>query len=681
MQTCAYTSRLSRLGCAIALSVFSAAAAEIRGTVMDPSGAGIPAAEVSAVNRVGILARTATDSEGSFELKIADPAAVRLVITAAGFETRSVPAETGVEIRLGIAPQVDTVRVVGSTIDTPLSERGGSAAVIVREEIRQRNEPLASDLLRYLPGIALTQAGHRGAVTGMFVRGGDAHFNLIQIDGVTVNAFGGAFDFSHIPTDRLERIEVIRGSQSAIHGPYANSGAVNLVTRPARETPTLDALVEGGTYRGRRLALGGGGRLAGFGLSGWASRMDTDGPVENGNYRNESVALSAGRLFGRQNLNLHGNFISSDTGVPGPYGSDPMGLFPGPDLVSRNRNNFSSYAARYQVDAAPRVRQELSGAFFLNNNYYVSPFGDSSNKDLRGSAEARTLVAVSRNYTTSFGFAWTREELTNTWITGNDFRTFPLRRNQEGIYWENRIELGRRLFWNAGLRADTIRTGRMPGNAFSGRPDFGAQTITKVNPKIAVAWALRPETRLHASFGTGIRPPGGFDIAFTDNPALKPERTASFDAGVVQRLLGNRLAVEATWFRNRYSDLIVFLGGSLAQLSSYSSDNLANSRAEGAEFSARLQPARNVSLAGHYTYLKTRILSLDGAVNMAPGSFRVGQQLLRRPEHSGAAVASYARGRFSGNLTGYFRGSVLDVEPNWGASAGCSAIPGISTWG
>ena len=681
MQTYAFTSRPTRLVLSFALAIVSAAAADIRGTVMDPSGAPIPAAEVSAVNRVGLVARTHTNVQGWFELKVAETGSVRLVVTAAGFETRSVPAGTGLEIRLGVAPQVDTIRVVGSTIDVPMSERGGSAGVIVAEEIRTRNEPLAADLLRYLPGMSFSQAGHRGAATGMFIRGGDSGYNLVQIDGVAVNSFGGAFDFSHIPADHVERIEVIRGPQSAVYGSYANAGVVNLVTRTAGESPSFDAMLEGGTYRHRRFALGGAGTLGGFGLTAWASRMDTSGPVENSGYRNQSVTLGAGRTFARQGFYVRGNFVSTDTGVPGPYGSDPLGLFPGPDLVSRNRNNFSNYLARYHADLAPRVRQELSGSFFLNNNYYKNPFGDSGNRDMRGQFDARTLVSVTRHYTTSFGFAWNREEVTNTWITGDDFRAFPLRRNQEGIYWENRFEAGRRLFLNAGARAEVIHAGSMPGNAFSGRPEIAARTITKVNPKVAAAFVPRQGTRLHASFGTGIRPPGGFDLAFTNNPALRPERTASFDAGIEQRLFANRLSLEGTYFHSRYSDLIVSLGGTLAQLSSYQSDNLANSRAEGAEFSARVQPARHLSLTGSYTYLRSRILSLDGSSGLAPAYFRVGQQLLRRPEHSGAAVAGYARGRVSGNVTGYFRGEVLDVEPNWGASAGFFRNPGFFNLG
>ena len=65
-------------------------------------------------------------------------------------------------------------------------------------------------------------------------------------------------------------------------------------------------------------------------------------------------------------------------------------------MVSRAKNNFSEYGAHYEADLSPRVRQELFGSFFLYNSGFVSQFGFSFNKDLRGQGEARTIVSVSR---------------------------------------------------------------------------------------------------------------------------------------------------------------------------------------------------------------------------------------------------------------------------------------------
>ena len=314
------------------------------------------------------------------------------------------------------------------------------------------------------------------------------------------------------------------------------------------------------------------------------------------------------------------------------------------------------------------MRQELFGSFFLYNSGFHSQYGFSFNKDLRGQGEARTIVSVSRHDTASFGVTGGREEVKNSFITDAGFSTFPIERNEIAVYAENRYEVADRLFLSAGARAEFFRTPSIPGDGFS-RPLFPESNISRVNPKLSAAYVAGQGTRLHASFGMGLRPPSGFELAFTNNPALKPERTRSVDAGVEQKF-GNLLTVDATYFYNRYYDLIVTLGGSLTTLSHYKSDNLANSRAQGAEFSARLRPARWVFVTGSYTLLETRILSLDGSSNQAPQSFAVGQQLTRRPEHSGNVVATFTRGRFAADLTGYFRGRVLSEEPNFGASSG-----------
>jgi len=661
--------------------LFSAclSAAEIKGKVVDPSGAPVAGAQVSVVGRVGVEAQTASSISGGFELNAPETPDAKLVVTAPGFSTRTLPLEPEVAVRLEIAPQIDSVRVVGSAIDVPASEQGGSVSVISRQELRERNQALAIDLLREVPGLAFSQTGATGGVAGLFIRGGYPTFNLVEIDGVPVNSFGGNFDFAHIPVEVLDRVEVISGPQSATYGPYANSGAINFVTREADSPPAVDILAEGGSNYERRFGISGAGRLAGFGVAASASRLDTDGPVTNGDYHNEDLLLNLTRHFRRQMLALHGDFDSNQVGEPGPWGSDPKHTFTGIDTISRSKNNFSDYLAHYQADLWGRIREELFGTFFLNHSGYQSAYGFAFNRDLRAQGEARTIVSVTRHYTAALGVSDGLEEVENSYITDADYQTFPIRRRDTAVYLENRWELGGRLFLSAGVRGEFIHTASIPTDGFS-RPFFPAQTISRANPKLAAAY-VQGRTRWHSSFGTGIRPPAGFDLAYTNNPALKPERTRSFDAGVEQKLLHDRLALDGTYFYNRFYDLIVTLGGSLSQLGLYQTGNIANSRAQGAEFAAKLRPARWVFVTGWYTRLKSEILSLNGSANLAPAPFQAGQELLRRPADSGAVVATITHGKVAVDLTGYFRGSVLDVEPLLGATNGLYRNPGYANVG
>jgi outer membrane receptor protein involved in Fe transport len=662
--------------------IFSAclSAAPVKGKVVDPSGAPIPGAQVSIVSRVGVEAQTASATNGAFELNAPDRLDAKLVVTAPGFSTRTLPLESAASVRLEIAPQVDSVRVVGSAIDVPASQQGGSVSIVSSDEIRRRNEPFALDLLRYLPGMAFNQTGAAGGVTSLFLRGGYSNFSLVQIDGVPVNAFGGAFDFAHIPSEALDHIEVIRGPQSAVYGPYANSGVIDFVTRQPESSLHLDLLAEGGSYDERRFGIGGSGVVAGFGIAASASRIDTNGLVVNNDYRNENAMLNVTRRFGRQRLSLHGDFDSNEVGEPGAWGSDPKHTFRGIDTVSREKIDFSDYLVHYEADLSSRVRQDLTGSFFLDNSGFRSRFGFSFNKDIRGQAEARTIVSVSPHYTAALGVTAGREEVKNSFITGATFEDFPLRRDDVAVYLENRFTIGGRLFLNAGVRGEFLRTPAIPPDGFS-RPFFPQSNISRANPKFAAAWLAATGTRLHSSFGTGLRPPSGFELAFTNNPELQPERTRSFDAGVEQKLFHNLLLLDGTYFYNRYYNLIVTLRGSLASLGRYQSANLANSRAHGAELSASLRPARWIFVTGSYTLLETRILSLDGSLNQAPLPFAVGQPLTRRPENSGSVVATFTRARLAADLTGYFRGKTLFEEPGLGASNGLFWNSGYANMG
>src|SRR5664279_2876507 len=123
-------------------SIFSAclSAADIKGTVFDPSGSPVAGARVSVVSRVGVAAQTATSASGAFELQTTGVPDARLVITAPGFRTATLPLQATVSVKLAIAPQVDSVAVVGSAVDVSARQQGSSVNIVPREEIRARNE-------------------------------------------------------------------------------------------------------------------------------------------------------------------------------------------------------------------------------------------------------------------------------------------------------------------------------------------------------------------------------------------------------------------------------------------------------------------------------------------------------------------------------------------------------------
>jgi outer membrane receptor protein involved in Fe transport len=191
-------------------------------------------------------------------------------------------------------------------------------------------------------------------------------------------------------------------------------------------------------------------------------------------------------------------------------------------------------------------------------------------------------------------------------------------------------------------------------------------------------------TKIRGSAGTGIRPPDAFEIAFTDNPSLKPERSRSFDVGVDQSLINGRGLVEGTFFYNNYDDLIIATG-SFSGSSHYRTDNISNARARGLEVAGTLRApltsidGGSMQLRVGYTYLATEILAVDNS-GAAPPPFSVGDELLRRPNHLFSLDFLVMGGAWTAFLQGGARSSVRDVDPSFGTFGGIYDAPGYDVW-
>ncbi len=674
-------SRVIRLAVLVLLVAVSAKGATIEGTVLDPSGAAVAGARVNLLAGPRPLEEREADARGHFAFGNLRGGAYQLVGNAPGFTASSAQVEVGeseskaIELRLALSAVQQQV-VVSATLGAALAPQlGSSVSVITRQEIEQNGAQAVFEVLRDVPGVAITQAGRHGGATGVFLRGGNSNYNLVMIDGIELNQFGGDFDFASLPADGVDRVEVLRGPQSALYGSNAVTGAINIVSRRGQGPPHFMARAEGGSFTTRRFAAGGAGLTRGLGWAFDLSRLDSGGVVANDEYHNQSAFMSLGYSRSpRREINFHFFGNANNAGAPGPYGSDPLGFFPGLDLISRNKQNMFGYQVRYAEQISPRFRQVVNASLATNDYYFRSPFGDSYSNNFRGVVNTRSEITVSHSDFLVAGFEYNRERVKNTYIADTNGTPFLLPRASYAYFVENRWSPSRRWVVIAGVRVDDIRTRQLPPGGFGVRPLLPASSVTQANPRIAVTYLACEgagrvgATRLHGTFGTGIRAPSGFELAFTNNPRLRPEKSLSFDSGVEQRFFNDRAVFDATYFFNRFEDQIVVLG-SLSNLSSFYSDNLANSRAHGLETTVRLRPTRALEVSAHYTWLNSAILAVDGTT-LAPSHFQVGQPLLRRPRNSGGFNAAWQHNRLTLSLNGYWRSRVLDVEPNYGASGG-----------
>ena|GEM_PF-152031 len=680
--------------------------ATIKGTVYDPSGRAVPNVRVSLLQSLTALDERQTDAKGECQFEGLAKGTYRLVANAPGFSASTADVEVGedqtrsVDLHLALSAVQQQVVVSASLEGALAPQLGSSVSTVSEQEIDDRGAQSVTDVLRGVPGIALDDSGRRGGVTGVFIRGGDSNYNLVMVDGIQLNEFGGDFDFAPLPADGVDHVEVTRGPESALFGSNAVTGVVNIVTRRGEGPPHFEVQAEGGSLTNGRFLTGGSGLThdlswaydltrrfltGGSGLThglSWAydlSRLDSGGTVQNDRYRNQSAILSLGyRRSERRQVDFHFFGNANDAGDPGPYGSDPDGLFTGIDTYSRNKQNLFGYQGSYTEQVSSRFRQVVTGSVATNDYYFRSPYGDSFSNNLRGVLDTRSEVAVSNKDFLVAGFEYNREQFKNTYVDDANSNPFLLPRTSLAYFVEDRWSPSARLFVMAGLRLDDLSTHSLPAGDDGARPFIPASSITKLNPRVSAAYMARKSdsaswlgmTRLHGSFGTGIRAPNGYELAFTDNPHLKPEKSVSFDSGIEQRFFDSKAFLDLTYFYNKFEDQIVTLGGSLTNLSTFISDNLGNSRAQGLEASFRLRPTRSLQVSGEYTLLGTAILTLDGS-SLVQAPFHVGQELIRRPKNSGGFNMTWQHRRLTLNTNAYLRGPTLDLEPNDGVYA-CS---------
>jgi len=655
----------------------------IEGRVLDPDGRAVVGARVTLLAGLSPLGERETNGDGHYRFDELRSGAYTLTANFAGFSVLSTDVElNGGESRtLDLALKVSTAEervVVSASLGGALAPQVGSSInIVTKQDIEDRDAESVYQVVQGLPAVEIAQTGRRGGLTTVFIRGGNSNYNQVMIDGVQLNLFGGDFDFSSIATNGVDRVEVLRGPESALYGSNAVAGVINIVSERGEGPPHFSFLAEGGSLYTRRYATGGTGLTGGFSWAYNLARLDTSGAVPNDDYRNQSSYLSLGYLRSpKRQFTFHFFGDASKAGSPGPYGSDPDHFFTGIDTVSRYNQNLFAYQAAYTQQFTDRLRQVFFASVAPNRDYFVSPFGDSFLQSLRVVAHTHGELTVSPKDVFVYGFEFSHEQIKDTFITNSSNNPFVLPRNGYGYFAENRWSPTRRWSLTTGLRVDNFRTDAVPPDSFGSRPAFPEASVVKVSPRISTAFLLRDPagsegvgtTRVHSSFGTGIREPNGFELAFTNNPKLKPEQSISVDAGIEQRFFSDRATIDVTYFYNRYKDQIVSLGGSLTHLSTFTTDNLANSRAQGLESMLRLRPLRPLEVSAQFTWLDSEILALDGST-LVNAPFEVGQPLLRRPRESGSFNVTWRRHALTLSTNAYFRGQVFDIEPNFGAFA------------
>src|ERR1700733_10219236 len=659
--------------------------AVISGTVFYSAGPAVPGARVTLLYAMARLETRDTNAHGQYSFAGLRAGKYQILATISGFDQLPVDIDLAAgekrlsDLHLQLSARRDLVVVSAAPGGALTSQIASSVSVVSADEIDDRGAQVALDVLRGLPGTEINQSGGRGTLTSAFIRGGVSGYNLVMIDGIELNDFGGGFDLSPLPAEGVEQIEVIRGPESALYGSNAVAGVINLETIHGDGPPHFSFLGEAGSLYTWRVATSGAGLNKGFSWAYSLSRLQTRGQIQNDGYRDQSSTVSLGYSRSpRRKFNVNFFGYNGVAGLPGPWGSDPDGLFPRRDPATHQNQNLFGYQAQEVEQFSSRFQQVTTVSVSTDRITFFSPTeGNSFTNNLRVVANTRSEIAISSRDTLVAGFEYDRDQYKNLFVDGTNDLPFLLGRNSYAFFAENRWTPSDRWFINLVVRVDDIQTDSVPANVDEGQPGIPANTLAKVTPRISAAYVVRQGdgdgffggARLHASFGTGFRAPDGFELAFTNNPALKPEESISYDAGVEQRMAHDRTILDVTYFYNKFKAPIVTTGD---LPTNFESENIGKSRAWGLETTIRIHPFRSLEFSGSYTWMNTAILALSGFTELID-PFTVGVPLIRRPHNSAGFNATWTKKRLMLNLNGTIRGAVLDVEPNDGTFA-CELI-------
>ena len=548
--------RPGRLICFLVLLLALAASADagtLSGRVLDPAGRPVAGATVLVDGPLGVRTTT-TDADGRFHIADLADASYRVLVESPGFASPARTVRTGAEttpidLHLRIAPYSEAVVVASAFVPRPRSESPASTTVVTSEDVTARQLENVADVLRTTPGFAVGRNGGRGALTSVFPRGGESDYTLVLVDGIRVNSFGGGFDFSLLPLGDVEQVEIVRGPQSAVFGADAIGGVVHLTTRQGGR-PTVSGQIEGGGQATLRAVAATRGAVGAWSFGASGERNQSDGftgiaPATGETVSNDDweQSLAQGHLEWTRSVTtaVRADFrwIDAERGNPGPVWQQPdWRLHGGRSRVARRGHTASTWPAR-TLALGISARRPYSAALAAHPCRPRQPLSQQFRRlvlrdtPLQRSHADRCRLTPTTGLTAGVeGFS---ERARSTYITGERFQEVPIERRTVGGFAELRQDLGARASVSAGLRADAIRRNRLEGdpNPFGPRPAFADESVTSVNPRLAgrlVAWQDRggvARTTLRASFGTGIRPPDAFEIAFTDNPASSRNAAAA----------------------------------------------------------------------------------------------------------------------------------------------------------
>lgn len=527
------------------------------------------------------------------------------------------------------ANKVDEIIVKGARIETPASNFGSSIFILNSEDIRLRGIRSAIDAISYSPGVTTKKNGSFGGVGSVRIRGASSSQTLVLVDGVPVNdasSPGGGYNFEYLDTSNIDRIEVLRGSQSTLWGSDAIGGVVNIFTKSAEDN-SINILSETGSF-GLKKINSEFGLVSNFGkflflvndtsLDGISKADKKDGNIEKDGFEKNSYSFKGNMKV--NNIEIKGllSYIKSDVEydsfgfVTGVQDGDERSITE--EFTGNITIKFNLFGEKLE-NTFSFNQSDISRDYFTDNNLTFGADGDRKLYRYQGNA------GFGNHNKIAFGFEKEESSVSLDKLS------------IDSLFLLYQFQPIKNLVVSAGIRNDDNK-------GFS----------SKTTRKIAAAYKISENISIKSSWGEGFKVPTIFQTTFfccgakSANTNIRPEVSTSYDLGF-DFSLKDKFSFSLIYFKQDVNNQINFSFG----LGGY--ENIDFVESDGFEISTNSKVSETVNLFINYSYID----SIDGN----------GLRLINIPKDSGELVLTYEpASKISGSMALKYNGSEISTYGN-----------------
>jgi vitamin B12 transporter len=523
---------------------------------------------------------------------------------------------------------------------TSLQRTGSAVTVLTSDDIAKTNPATLVDALRFVPGLDITETGGPGQTTSVRLRGANDGHTLVLVDGIRVNdpsSTSGSFDFATIAPGLIDRIEVLRGPQSALYGSDAIGGVLSITTKRGIGKFKAYGQIEGGSYgtvSGNTGFYGANGpwdyafAVSAHRSEGFSTYGHRIGRIIRTLPKLEKDALTRYGTYGRIGYNPGENFrVEIGTMATFTRAEYDAAFGPAPDGPGTTSSVFHSSFVKAELDTfdqrlkhkvqlfASRTKRDYNSYFTVN---FPPPTGFHEKYRYIGSrvgGEYQGELKLGQFGTFIAGLRYEREMIdsyTQFIVPFPAPETKDVGRGQDTrsafALWQ--VPIGERFDLSLGGRIDDVSGSRV----FNTWRATAAYRITETG------------TKLRASIGTGGKAPTLYQLyaPLYGIATLRPERSFGYDIGIDQSLFNGRAKVSVTAFRNEIKDLIDF---------DFTACPPANPF--GCFLNVKRAETQGVEVAGEATLWQDYLTARATYTFMRAVDDSTGLRLARRPDHSG----------------------------------------------